>query len=86
MRVMTTKRLKYKFLSYLRSINMLCKKHVPTSKYIKVSKTVYPDGSVVSHPPRLTEVPKNKNSFESELHVYYEVRKDLDSLKVNPKK
>lgn len=74
---MTSKRLKYRFLSYLRSIGVLCKKQVQTSKRIRISKTVYPDGSIVNHPPRLAEVPMNKNSFESELHVYHEIRKNL---------
>jgi hypothetical protein len=74
---MTNKRLKYKFLIYLRSIGFLCKKRIETSKRIRVAKTVYPDGEIVTHPPRLSEVPKNKHSFESELHVYHEVRKDL---------
>jgi hypothetical protein len=84
---MTHKRLKYKFLSYLRSINMLCKKHVEVSKRIRVSKTVYPDGEVVKH-GKIEKLPENKHSFESELHVWREIHKETvkSNRKQTPKK
>jgi hypothetical protein len=79
---MTKKRLKYKFLSYLRSINMLCKKPIEPSKRIRVSKTVYPDGEIVEH-GRIEKVPDNTHSFESELHVWREIHKE--TVKSNKK-
>ena len=84
---MTTKRLKYKFLSYLRSINLLCKKHVETTKRVRVSKTVYPNGEIVEH-GKIEKVPENKHSFESELHVWREIHKETvkPSKKQTPKK
>jgi hypothetical protein len=79
---MTKKRLKYRFLSYLRSINMLCKKPIEPSKRIRVSKTVYPDGEIVEH-SKIKQVPINKHSFESELHVWREIHKE--TVKSNKK-
>jgi hypothetical protein len=82
---MTKKRLKYRFLSYLRSINMLCKKPIEPSKRIRVSKTIYPDGEVVEH-GKIEKVPENKHSFESELHVWKEIHKITPKSKQTPKK
>ena len=68
------KRLKAKFKSTLRKMGMLCKKKTEPSKRIRVSKTVYPNGQTVDH-DRITKVPENKYSFESELHVWKEIHK-----------
>lgn len=72
---MTQKRLKYRLLSYLRSIGMLCKKPVQPSKRIRVSKTIFPNGQIMEH-DKITQVPENKNSLESEIHVWKEIHKE----------
>jgi hypothetical protein len=84
---MTKKRLKYRILSYLRSINMLCKKPKESPKRIRVSKTVYPDGEIVEH-GKIEKLPENKHSFESELHVWREIHKETvkPNRKQTPKK
>ena len=68
------KRLKTKIKSALRKMGMLCKKPTQSSKRIRISKTVYPNGQILEH-DRITEVPENKHSFESELHVWKEIHK-----------
>jgi len=72
---MTRKRIKPRFLLFLRNMGMLCKKPVEPSKRIRVSKTVLPDGNVIEH-DNITEIPLNPNSFESELHVWREIHKE----------
>jgi len=84
---MTNKRLKSKFKLFLRKTGMLCKKPIQTSKRIRVSKTVYPDGDIVEH-DKIEKVPENKHSFESELHVWKEIHKETvkPNRKQTPKK
>jgi hypothetical protein len=72
---MKNKRFKSKFKLLLRKVGMLCKKPTEPSKRIRISHTVYPDGKIVKH-YRITEVPINENSFESELHVWKEIHKN----------
>jgi len=69
------KRLKTRFQLSLRKIGMLCKKTPPLSKRIRISKTIYPDDTIVEH-GYITKVPENKNSFASELHVWKEIHKE----------
>ena len=84
---MTNKRLKSKFKLFLRRAGMICKKPVETSKRIRVSKTVYPNGETVEH-GKIKKVPENKHSFESELHVWREIHRETvkPSKKQTPKK
>ena len=84
---MTNKRLKSKFKLFLRRAGMICKKPVETSKRIRVSKTVYPNGETVKH-GKIEKVPENKHSFESELHVWREIHRETvkSSKKQTPKK
>ena len=84
---MTNKRLKSKFKLFLRRAGMICKKPVETSKRIRVSKTVYPNGETVKH-GKIEKVPENKHSFESELHVWREIHRETvkPSKKQTPKK
>ena len=84
---MTNKRLKSKFKLFLRKVGMICKKPVETSKRIRVSKTVYPNGEVIEH-GKIEKVPENKHSFESELHVWREIHRETvkPSKKQTPKK
>ena len=84
---MTNKRLKSKFKLFLRKTGMLCKKPIQTSKRIRVSKTVYPDGEIVEY-DKIEKVPENKHSFESELHVWKEIHKETvkPNRKQTPKK
>jgi hypothetical protein len=68
-------RLKFKFKLFLRRIGLLCKKSLPEKRRIRVTKTIMPDGNVIQHPSHLERVPENKNSFESAVHVYHELKK-----------
>ena len=71
---MTLKRkIKSKFLLSLRRIGFFPKQPIKKINYIKVSKTIYPDGSEEKH-YRITSVPENKNAFESQLHVFNEIK------------
>jgi predicted small secreted protein len=70
-------KLKTKFLSFLRRYGMLCKKYIKTTKRIRISKTVFPNGEEIIHPNYITKAPENLHSFESELHVYHEIRKSI---------
>jgi hypothetical protein len=74
------KKVKSKLKLFLRRMGMLCRKPIEPSKRIRVSKTVYHDGTTIKH-DRITEVPINKNSFESELHVYNEIKKSVKKNK-----
>jgi hypothetical protein len=69
------KKVKAKIKSSLRKMGLLCKKPTEPSKRIRISHTVYPDGKIVKH-YKITEVPMNQNSFESELHVWKEIHKN----------
>jgi hypothetical protein len=71
------KRLKQKFKLFLRKIGMLCKKYTKTTNRIRISKTIFPNGEEIIHPSYLTKTPENPHSFESELHVYHELRKSI---------
>ncbi len=84
------KKIKSKFLIYLRKAGILCKPPKKTKRKIYVSKSVHPDGSIIEYDSPLESIPLNKDSFESELHVYHEMRKDAEvkygKKKQNPKK
>lgn len=67
------KKIKSKFLLALRRAGMLCKQSFKTTRYIKVSKTIFPDGTEIKH-NRITSVPENKNDFESQVHVFNEIK------------
>lgn len=67
------KKIKSRLLISLRRIGMLSKQPVETTKYIKVSKTIYPDGSEEKH-YRITSVPENKHDFESQVHIFNEIK------------
>lgn len=74
---MTIKRqLRTRLLKALRRIGCLCKKTTTPKHRIRISKTVFPDGTVEEH-GIITKVPNNPNSFESELHVYNELKKSF---------
>jgi len=71
-----TKQLRTKLLKTLRRVGLLCKKTTTPKHRIRISKTVFPDGTVDEH-GIITKVPNNPNSFESELHVYNELKKSF---------
>ena len=74
---MTRKRkLRTRFLRALRQIGWICKKTATSKHRIRISKTVFPDGTVEEH-GIINKVPENPNSFESELHVYNELKKSF---------
>jgi hypothetical protein len=74
------KKVKSKFKLFLRSLGMICKKPTGPSKRIRISKTVYHDGTTVEH-GYITKVPENKDSFASELHVFNEIKKSVKKIK-----
>jgi hypothetical protein len=67
------KKIKSRLLIFLRKVGMLCKQPIETTKYIKVSKTIFPNGDEVKH-YRITSVPKNKHDFESQVHIFNEIK------------
>lgn len=75
------KKVKSKFKLFLRSIGMLCKKPTEPSKRIRIKKTINPDGTTIQH-DRLTEQPLFEgNTFESELHIYNEIKNSVKKNK-----
>jgi hypothetical protein len=70
------KKIKSKFLLALRRTGMLCKQSIETTRYIKVSKTVFPDGTEVKH-HRITSVPENQFAFEAQLHIFNEIKSSI---------
>ena len=76
---MTIKRqLRTRLLKALRRVGFICKKTATPKHRIRISKTVFPDGTAEEH-GIITKVPNNPNSFESELHVYNELQKSFKS-------
>ena len=74
---MTIKRqLRTRLLKALRRVGLLCKKTATPKHRIRISKTVFPDGTAEEH-GIITKVPENTHSFESELHVYNELQKSF---------
>jgi hypothetical protein len=84
------KKIKLKFLIYLRKIGFICKPERKQKRKFYLSKSIYPDGTVIEYDSPIESVPLNKNSFESELHVYHEMKKDTEikygRKKTTPKK
>jgi hypothetical protein len=75
------KKVKSKFKLFLRSLGMICKKPTEPTKRVRISKTINPDGSVIQH-ERLTSQPLYEgNTFESELHIYNEIKKTVKKNK-----
>jgi len=79
------KKIRTKFLRTLRRIGWLCKKKTAPKHRIRISKTVHHDGTVEEH-GIITKAPENKHSFESELHVYHEMKKDTEKKYSKPSK
>lgn len=77
------KKIKSRFKLTLRRFGMLCKRKKSTSKRIRISKTLNPDGTIINH-DRLTEQPIFEgNTFETELHIWKEIHKDVNKSKTN---
>ena len=75
---MTIKRqIRTRLLKALRRIGLLCAKTATPKHRIRISKTVFPDGTVEEH-GIITKVPENIHSFESELHVHNELQKSFN--------
>lgn len=70
------KKVTSKFLVGLRRIGLFNRKPIQKTKFIKVSKTVYPNGFIQDH-YRITQVPSNPDSFGSELHVYNLIKESV---------
>jgi hypothetical protein len=72
---------KARFKSFLRRLGLLCKKPTEPTKRVRISKTINPDGTTIEH-DRLTEQPLyTGNTFESELHIYNEIKKTVKKNK-----
>jgi hypothetical protein len=71
------KKTKTKFQLLLRRIGFLCKKTQPPKKGVRISRTIMPDGEIIEHGGFVEEAPLNNQSFESELHVYHEIKKSV---------
>jgi hypothetical protein len=77
------KKIKSRFKLALRRVGMLCKRPQEPKNRIRIKKTFWPDGSVTEH-DRLTERPLYKgNTFETELHIWNEIHKDVNKSKTN---
>jgi hypothetical protein len=75
------KKAKTRFKSFLRRLGLLCKKPTTPSKRIRISKTLWPDGTVTDH-ERLDKQPLFEgNTFETELHLWNELHKDVKKKK-----
>jgi len=75
------KKVKTRFKSFLRRLGLLCKKPTTPSKRIRISKTINPDGTTTHH-ERLDEQPLYEgNTFESELHIYNEIKNTVKKSK-----
>lgn len=72
-----TRQLRTRLLKALRQVGLLCKKTATPKHRIRISKTVFPDGTVEEH-GIITKVPENMHSFESELHVHNELQKSFN--------
>jgi len=77
------KKIKSRFKLTLRRFGMLCKRKKSPSKRIRISKTLNPDGTVIKH-DKLTEQPIFEgNTFETELHIWKEIHKNVNKSKTN---
>lgn len=78
---MTIKRkFKAKAMLALRSIGLLCKRPAETTRRIRISKTLNPDGTITEH-GKLTEQPLYEgNTFDAELHIWKEIHKNDKNL------
>lgn len=71
------KKLKSRFKLSLRRKGLLCKRPIETTRRIRISRTLNPDGTITHH-ERLTKQPLNEgNTFETELHIWKEIHKDV---------
>lgn len=71
------KKLKSRFKLALRRVGFLCKRSKPQTHRIRISRTLNPDGTTTYH-DRLTKQPiNNGNTFESELHIWKEIHKNV---------
>jgi hypothetical protein len=76
---------KARFQSFLRRLGLLCKKPIEPTKRIRISRTINPDGSTTQH-ERLIEQPLFEgNTFESELHIYNEIKKTVKTPRKSKK-
>lgn len=72
------KKLKSRFKLSLRRKGLLCKRPIETTRRIRISRTLNPDGTITYH-ERLTKQPLNEgNTFETELHIWKEIHKDVN--------
>jgi hypothetical protein len=68
---------KARFQSFLRRLGLLCKKPIEPTKRIRISRTINPDGSTTQHERLIKQPLFEGNTFESELHIYNEIKKTV---------
>lgn len=71
---MTKNSFKVKFLSWLRTMGMICRKPVPASPRIRIQKTVNVDGTVTQH-GTLRSQPLSENNIATARHIWIEAKK-----------
>jgi hypothetical protein len=75
---MTRKRnIKTSFLILLRHLGMLCKRPQQPKKGLRISKSLMPDGTIIIHDKIVESAPENKNDFESQVHIFHEIKKTI---------
>jgi hypothetical protein len=75
------KKVKTRFKSFLRRLGLLCKKPTTPSKRIRISKTINPDGTTTQHEKLDKQPLYTGNTFESELHIYNEIKNTVKKSK-----
>lgn len=66
---------KNQFKLFLRRLGFLCRKPTKTTRRLRVSKTLNPNGTVTEYNSPIFEMPENTYGIESEIHVYLEEKK-----------
>jgi hypothetical protein len=72
-------KLKNRLKIKLRKMGMLCKKPSPIPKRIRISKTINPDGSETKHNMLFEQPLVEGSTFETELHIWNELKKSKSS-------
>ena len=78
--------LKITTLRLLRRIGWLCRKPNPRKKGVRISRTIMPDGKIIEHGGFVEKAPINNQSFQSELHIYHELKRDTEKKYNRPSK
>jgi hypothetical protein len=69
---------KNQFRLLLRRLGFLCKKPTKTTRRLRVSKTLNPDGTITEYDSPIFQMPENAYGIESEIHVFLEEKKSVN--------